>query len=253
MKANVIGNGAVVIALCAAITLPMIIWHRADDEARVRDEALGKQKEAIEALTVANTRRKQELAAGNADALTDEQMRELLRLRAEAGALRRETSHPARSATGGDAPQTESAARRKLTPEEQAERARELSSELLEAAKNIMAALPEAERHYRARAQPDLMLSFNGLREYFPIVNGKRMPGLYTFNFIRAGGPGPGDNLVLLETGSHETADGKVARTFAFTDGHAEEVVAPERENADAFFLAWTRENWGTAGDPPSE
>jgi prepilin-type processing-associated H-X9-DG protein len=252
MKANVIGNGAVVIALCAAITLPMVIWHRADDEARVRDEALGKQKEAIEALTVANAKRKQELAAGDANALTDEQMRELLRLRAEAGALRRETSHPARLATGGDASQAESAARRKLTPEEQAERARELSADLLDAAKRIVAALPEADRRFREKQGTGPPPDFPDLRNYFPTVNGKRMPGLYTFNFIRMGGPKPGDNLILTE-GGHETADGKIARTFAFADGHAEEVVAPDRENVDDYFTAWVKENWGTAEGSPGQ
>jgi hypothetical protein len=253
MNAKVIGNGAVVVAICAAITLPMIVRHSADDEARARDETLRKQKEAIEELSAANANRKKEVVARNAGALTDEQLKELLRLRAEASALRRETNNLSRLNAESDAKHTGPGGERKLTAEEQAERARELSSELLEAAKNIMAALPEAERRDREGARPDLALNFNGMREYFPTVNGKRMPGLYTFNFIRAGGPKPGDNLILLETGTHETADGKIARTFAFADGRAEEVVAPDRENVDDYFTAWVKENWGTAGNPPEQ
>ena len=172
MKANVIGNGAVVVALCAAIGLPLLVWRHVDNEARARDEALRKQKETIEALTTANAKRKQELAAGNADALTDEQMRELLRLRAEAGALRKETNNLARSGAANTA---------KLTPEEQAQRAQELSGELLEAARRIVAELPEVERRFRERTGSRLAAEFSRFERIFSNRERKTHAGIIYF------------------------------------------------------------------------
>ena len=140
MKANVIGNGTVVVALCVAITLPLAVRHNADAEARARAETLRQQKEAIGDLSAANAKRKATIAGQNAGGLTDEQVRELLRLRAVAGALRRETNNPGRLGAPDAA---------KLTPEEQAQRAQELSGgELLDAAKRLVAELPGAERRF---------------------------------------------------------------------------------------------------------
>ena len=89
------------------------------------------------------------------------------------------------------------------------------------------------------------------MRDYFPKVNGKRMPGsIFLWIHSRMGGPKPGDNLILIELNTHETADGKLARTYAFADGHAEEVVASDRESADDYFKSWVKENWGTDWRP---
>jgi prepilin-type processing-associated H-X9-DG protein len=242
MKANVIGNGVVIVAICAAIALPLMASRNAATEAQAKDDLLRKQKEAIEGLTAVNANQKKQLAGKNAGGLTDEQLKELLRLRAEAGALRKATNNLDKFETASDV---------KLTTEQQAERAQQLSAELLDAARRLVAGLPEAERRFWEKKgfQPD----FPDLRDYFPKVNGKRMPGAYTFGFIRMGGPKPGDNLVLLELNTHETADGKLARTYAFADGHAEEVVAPDRDNVDSYFTAWVKENWGAASNPPEQ
>lgn len=242
MKANVIGNCVLVVAVCVGIAAPLAAWRNAQAAAQKKDELLRTQEVAITELSAANANRKKEIRKTTANALTDEQLKELLRLRAQASALRRETNNLDRLE-----------AKAKLTPEEQAERAQELSAELLDAARRIVAELPEAERHFREKQGAGPELNFSELRSYFPTVNGKRMPGLYTFGFIRDGGPKPGDNLLLVERGTHKTADGKVALTFAFTNGRAEEVVAPDSDDVDKYFRTWVRENWGTAGDPPAD
>ena len=179
MKAHVIGNGIVIVAICAAIALPLTAWRNAEAQAQAKDHLLRQQKEAIDELTAANADQKKELAGKNTGAWTDEQLKELLRLRAEAGTLRKATNNSDKFEATNDA---------QPTIEERADRAQRFSSELLDAARRIVAGLPEAERRYREKTGVTWPLNISDLRDYFPMANGKPMPGLYTFEFIRGRG-----------------------------------------------------------------
>ena len=105
MKAKVIGNCMVVVAICVGIALPLAAWHNADAQAQARDESLRKQKKAIEELSTANANRRKEIPGRNADSLTNKQLNELLGLRAAARALRRETNYLGRAGAGSGATQ----------------------------------------------------------------------------------------------------------------------------------------------------
>src|SRR5271170_5406920 len=124
MKANVIANCAVVVALAVGIAVPLVVWSNARAETQAKNEPLRRQKVAIEEILKANADQKKDIATGNTAALTDEQLKELLRLRAEATALRRESGNLGQPHAGTE-----------LTAEEQALRTEELSRELLDAAR----------------------------------------------------------------------------------------------------------------------
>jgi hypothetical protein len=239
MKANAITNCVVAAAICVSVAAPLMAWRSSEEAAQARDESLRKQKLEIDTLTTANASRKQELAAKNAGALTDEQMRELLRLRAEAGALRKQTNDlerwQAQNARLGAADES--------PPAERDAFARQLSGELSNAAKNIVAELPAAQRKFAEEHQGASAKQLSELRKYFPNANGRRMPGLYSFDFVRDEGPQPGDTLILGESGEHPTPGGPPGKFYAFSDGQVVEVKAPTVEDAYKFFEEWEKEH----------
>jgi hypothetical protein len=188
MKLGILGNSAVVLLIAAGLAAPLITRSYVENQSRQGEGTLLRQTRELEQLTAENARLSNDAARAAGASLSNEQMAELLKLRAEAGGLRRETNNLGRLGAANAA---------KLTPEERAQRAQELSGELLDAARRIVAELPEAVRRFREEQGTVTPLDFPELRSDFPKVNGKRMTGLYTFGFIRAGGPKPGDNLVL--------------------------------------------------------
>src|SRR5262245_40159269 len=70
----------------------------------------------------------------------------------------------------------------------------QLSTETLQAMKNILAALPAALQSFADHRSGERPSNLAALRDYFP-TNGGRLPGLYTFEFARDEGPLPGDAL----------------------------------------------------------
>ena len=238
MKATVIGNCLVIVAICLGIAAPLAVWRNAQAEAQAKDNLLRNQKEAIKEFSAANAIRKKETVARSADALTDEQLNELLRLRAEVSALRRETNNLGRLGV-----------ETKLTPEEQAERAQEFSAELLDAARKILAALPDAQERFAAEHGGEAAKYFSDLRKYFPAIDGHRMPGLYSFAFAREEGPKPGDSLIL-ESGTHDSTNSQKARIYAFSDGRVLELDAPASQDADNFFESWEKQQLNSSRSP---
>lgn len=245
MKANLIGNWAVIVAICVAVAVPLLVRHNASIDAHARDESLRQQQEAIDALKAANLKRRVEIAERKTDALTDEQLKELLRLRAEAGALRKRTNEIAQlQYTSAQTRTGESS-----TAESKAKYAGDLSAELMEAARKLVTALPDAQERYAAEHGGKSATSFFELRDYFPKVDGRRMPGLYSFDFVRDDGPLAGDELILRESLGHKTADSRDAQIYAFSDGRAEEVIPSGSVPYRVFFDNWERQHLNPA--PP--
>ena len=119
----------------------------------------------------------------------------------------------------------------------EAERNGQLAIETVQAMNNIVAALPAALQKFANDHNGRRPTSFSELRNYFPISEGRRMPGLYTFEFIRDEGPQPGDALILREAGVRRRS-GTSSRVYAFGDGR---VV--ERTLNDDGFEAWEKQH----------
>jgi hypothetical protein len=177
--------------------------------------------------------------------LSDDQLRELLRLRSEVGALRRQTNLirelrdenrrlQARAIAGPDQPARMSAAELDAA----------LAAETLEAGKSVARELPGALLRFAQAHTNAMPADFSELRKYFPTAGG-RLPGLLLFEFARDTGPQPGDALILRESGSREGPDGKWRRVYAFSDGRVVEALSEDGE-----FDEWEKER-GIPPPPP--
>ncbi len=249
MKSSVLINCAVVVVICGAIAMPLVAWHNAAVEADARDASLRRQKQAIDELSAAIAKRKNEIAGKSANALTDEQLKELLRLRAEAGALRRQTNDIAKLRAENDKLQKPPGPGLSAPPKSRDELVRELSGELMGAAKTILAELPAARRKFAEENHGESARQLSELRRFFPQVDGGRMRGLYSFEFVHDTNFEPVNTLILGEIGEHLTPEGLPAKIYAFSDGQVVEIKAPARENAFKFFEEWEKQHWS----PPSQ
>ena len=146
--------------------------------------------------------------------LTAERLRELMRLRNEKHWLAEQTNLLARLASG-----TSDQAQFSPTELETA-----LCAEMTEAMKRILPALQPALQRYalaHSNQPPD---SFSELQDYFPLVDGRKMAGLQTFEFVREEGPRTGDALLLRGNAGRRPGDGDEVRVYGFSDGRVVEV-----------------------------
>jgi len=217
-------RAALKIAIAGAVLaisagMPCVLQHRAQLELRARRDALEQQAGRLSLLVEEAGRLSNLVVQAKASPLlTAEQLRELLRLRNEKRWLGEQTNLLARLATG-------TSDRAQLSP---ADLATALSAEMTEAMKRILPALPLALQKY-ARAhfnQPPG--SFSDLQDYFPLVDGRKLAGLQSFEFVRDEGPTPGDALLLRGNAGRRPADGREVRVYGFSDGHVVEVSSEE-------------------------
>src|SRR5262249_13259164 len=114
-----------------------------------------------------------------------------------------------------------------------------LATETLQAMKNIAAALPAAMQAFAVAHNGQSPKRFSNLTKYFPISDGRRIPGLYNCAFVRDEGPESGDTLILEEAGSRLLPDGLTReRIYVFSDG----TIVPVRHPnglGDREFEAW--------------
>jgi len=197
-------------------------------------------------LAVENERLSNEVARLQPAArLSDEEWRELLRLRGEVGESRRQTNvmrelrdenrHLRDRADSG----TEQPARMSEAELEEA-----LAVETLEAGRAIARELPRALQRYAQAHTNAMPADFSELRRYFPSDFG-RMTGLLLFQFVRDAGPEHDDALMLREIGARKGADGKWRRVYTMTDGRVFEAASE-----DAEFAAW-ESGYGIRPPPP--
>lgn len=206
-------------ALLAVSTgVPWALRHRAQLELRGRQEALRQQAGRLSHLAEENGRLSNLVAQAKASPpLTEEQLRELLRLRNELRWLGEQTNLLARLA-GTSAPA-------QLFPEELQTA---LSAEMKEAMKRILPALQAALQKYALAHSNQAPDSLSELRDYFPMVAGRKMAGLRTFQFVREEGPSAGDALMLRGDVGRRAEDGGEVRVYGFNDGRVVEVAAED-------------------------
>ena len=233
-------NGAfkwcVVAAIAAAgVALPLWLWQRTAAEFRETNESLLEQGRQLAQATAENLRLSNLVSHAGTPALSAAELQELLRLRGAVSRLRAQTNALPRLLEENLLFQSRPTnAPGAIAPLSTEERDRALAAELLTAMKNVLAGLPQAMQKFAADHGGRAPTSFSELRNYFPDVAGRRMPGLFTFEFVRDEGPRPGDALVLRESGTHRGLLGNPARVYAFSDGT---VVEASPANGD--FDAW--------------
>jgi len=221
---------ALTVLVLLAVALPVTILRLTQLKAHSVRESLTSLANEIHQLEVENGRLSGMLRDFDRLQSGNEEERELLRLRNEVSQLREQTNTMANRHLGriqqesgvGPGPRHET----------------ELSAQTLEAMQNICRELPLAMERF-ARDHTNQPSSLSELRKYFPLIDGRRMAGLYTFDFVREEGPRAEDLLILGEQGTRETADGKRARVYGFRDGNAVEV---RREEDD--FEIWEKEHF---------
>ncbi len=223
--------------LAASLALPIACYYWSADRLRGTKLALAQQgaelaraKEQSQELARSRTNLNGELSAG--------ELTELLRLRNELGRLRRATNDPVKTPaeigpTATDSNILADGAARIRSPEFMAE----LSTETRQAVPAICAALPTALQKFKAEHQEE-HISLRDLRGYLPISEGRALPGINSFEFIRPGGPEINDEIILREIGVRVQPDGKFARVYGYRNGAAVEAVS---ENGD--FQDWEKEH----------
>lgn len=226
-----IGLAGALIAVSAG--LPCVLRHQAQLELRARRGAFEQQANQLSLLVEENGRLSNLIALGKASpSLADEQLRELLRLRNEKHWLEEQTNLLVRLASGA----AEHSQRSPAGP------GTALSAEMTEAMKRILPGLQPALQRYalaHSNHPPD---SFSELQDYFPMVAGRKMAGLQTFEFAREEGLRPGDVLMLRGDAGRRNGDGSQVRVYGFSDGHVVEVASE-----DGHFDAWEAQHLASA------
>ena len=212
-----IGVAGALLAVSAGV--PWLLEHQAQVELRAGRGALEQQASQLSLLIEENGRLSNLVAQAQASSfLTAEQLRELLKLRNE----KRWLAEEAESAAGMGAPASDPAG---LSP---AELEVVLAAEMTEALKRILPALRPALQAYSLAHSNQPPGNFSYLQDYFPLVGGRRMVGLQTFDFVRDEGPRPGDVLVLRGDAGRRPGDGSQVRVYGFADGPVVEVAAED-------------------------
>jgi hypothetical protein len=237
---------AFVIAIFAgSVAVPFALHHHAQSKLDEMNKALHQHSGQFERLTSENERLSNLVAQANSSqSLSKDQLGELLRLRSEAGWLRKQMNGIQKLREENRQLQTGLATTNQQMLKLPTETDEELSAEILEAMKNICRELPGAMQRYASDHTNQASDDFSKLRNYFPTSGGRKMVGLYTFQFVRDDGPTPGDALILCEELTRQRPDGTWARVYGFSDGRAVEATSDKDD-----FDAWEKEHMNS---PPS-
>ena len=229
----------------ASVAIPVVLWRSTRFRLQEAKELSAKGAEEVAQLTEDN-QSLSNLVGQAKQSLSTEEAQELLRLRSEIGRLRGEMRDADKLRQENQLLKTPSPAMAALqAPRSAAELETELSMQTIDAMKDLCRELPAALQNFLNYhdSQPP---SLPELRNYFPTVNGRKMPGLYTFTFVRDEGPKPGDLLILREEGSRGKLDGTMARVYGFRDGSAVEVTTP-----DGNFDPWEKQHLSPPSSTP--
>ncbi len=217
--------GIVCAVVVASIATPMVIKHNAAVSLRENNAALRQQTGRLAQLAGEN-QRLSNLVAQAKPSLSDEQFRELLRLRGEMGMLRQQTN----------AIQKLRAENRRLAARLTTAQKREVPMSPAQFEEELLTEKREAMSNICTNQTP---YSLYQLRDYFPASEGP-MAGLFSFGFVRGRPPivVAGDALILRDTELHQKPDGKWARFYAYGDGRIVEATSE-----DGNFDAWEKEH----------
>jgi hypothetical protein len=235
MNMSRLGFGIVSVVAVVSAAMPLATQRYGQTKLQKAQEFLEQQAGEMARLTSEKERLSRLAAGANPEqTLSAEQVAELLKLRNEIGRLRSETNEAHKLREENRRLQAASTAmpypQSQLPP---AELEAELSAQTINAMKSVCLELPLVLQKF-ANDHSNQATSLSELRDYFPTTGGHKMPGLYTFDFVRDEGRKPGDALILCEQGSRQKLEGTWARVYGFRDGSAVEVIS-EDDNFDAW------------------
>ena len=229
----------------ASVAIPVVLWRSTRFRLQEAKELSAKAADEVAQLTEDN-QRLSNLVGEAKQALSTEEGQELLRLRSEIGRLRGEMREADKLREENQRLKMPSPAMAALqAPRSAAELETELSMQTIDAMKDLCRELPAALQKF-LNDHGNQPQSLPELRNYFPMVNGRKIPGLYTFTFVRDEGPKPGDLLILREEGARGKLDGTMARVYGFRDGSAVEV-----STSDGNFDLWEKQHLSPSPSGP--
>ncbi len=246
MIGRTLQSAFLLLVIATGAAAPWVIHRAAAASLRERETRLQQQTARLARLVAENERLSNLVARADAPALSTEQLGELLKLRSEAGALRGQTNAMQRLREENRELQSRATnAQSAASQRSPAELDAELSIETIEAMRNVCRWLPQALQMFGNEHDHKAPADFAELRQFFPKPDGRRITGLYTFEFIRDDGPLPGDALILRERSARQNLDGQWTRVYGFADGRAIEATSDDRE-----FKTWEKQH---LGPPPAD
>jgi hypothetical protein len=222
----------------ACIALPLVVRTRFEAELRHNRETLAAQAERLQFLHsktgASNTR------FNPGEALTTEELSELLRLRAQIALLREQTNLIGKLRQ--ENAQLKARSEQQLqAPKSESQFAEELSADTISCMETILRELPSACARFAADNEGKPPSDFDDLKNYLT-RDGHRLTGVYTFEFVREGGPKPGDALILKEA-RPRSKEANNLHVYGFADGRAIEMSFPDDEGHDQ--IRWERAQLG--------
>lgn len=206
-------SGVVVAALVAGLSIPLAKQHQALVKLREENSALRLQADNFPRLAAENTRLSN-LLAQPSQPETQDQTRELLKLRGEVGQLKRQLAETPKPRQGAAAAQP---------PEDQAEVQKQIGIAKMNYTKDWMLAFMQ----YASQNQGQVPTNFELAASYLP--DRTRNQSNYTpdqFEILYQGSmdtiTNPATIIVLREKDPWQALDGGWVRDYAFADGHCE-------------------------------
>lgn len=226
------------VAVAAAMTTAIIVQFQANAKLRQQNEVLRQQTAQMDALRAENERLAQSRAvASQSPPLGQDQLRELARLRGEAGRLRSQLAEAAKSQRADK----ERPAEQPQAEPEDASLEHQLAMVRLNSAKWLM--LPMLE--YAEEHQGVFPTNFGQITEKLKGINmlSNQFEVLYQGNQNDI--TNPANTVVVRETQGQQMSTGNWTRAYGFADGHSELHNA-----ADGNFGPWEQQHIQT---PPAQ
>ncbi len=219
LKLGVIGSVAI-----ASVATPLVMQHQARVTLREENQSLRRRVAQLAQLSAENERLSNQVARANNSLLSNDQLSELMRLRGEVGALRRQLAETAKAQAQRTPRETQ--AEQPVDPIDQQKQEALVRQQFIAKmgyAKNWMLAFVE----YADQHQGQLPMNFDQAVSFLPdTAKDETLLATNQFEIVYQGSWTSLTNLnnviVLRENESQPGITGGWVRTYGFADGHAE-------------------------------
>jgi RNA polymerase sigma factor (sigma-70 family) len=240
--------GILVVVLVAGAATPIVLQRQSQEQLRLTNQSLNQQLEQAAVQNEQLSNRLQQVLA--AQTIPQEQLSEMLRLRAQVGALKKQMADSAKAVTG----KVKSAQANALAQQDNEE---EIQKQQFIAKMNYAKLWMMAFHFFAAKNDGNFPKSFSEAMSFLPddapegILRDDTLQAANQFEIVYQGTlslTNPASTIVLRENQAHQSADGGWARTYGFADGHAE---VHRSETGD--FSEWESRHMGSpsASAPP--
>ena len=231
LKAGIIGAVAV-----ASVTTPMAVRHLG--QLRESDRLLRQQNDQLALMTAENQRLSNAAAPARAP-LSDDQFKELLRLRGEIGLLRKQTNESGRLRAENNRLRASLNNSEQNLHEAESDPAAEQEKQMAIAQMNDAKSLMLGFYLHAKDNQDRFPTNSDQIARYLTEI--PALTGTNEFEIVYQGSlkelTSPQSVIVLRGRHAVRTRDGRWARTYGFADGHSE-----FHASADGNFEAWEKQ-----------